>query len=351
MGFLDKVKNALFEVEYEEEEEAPKKEKKDEEKEDKPIAKRIVLPGKKEEKIEELHEEELKDEDFEIRPKEEPKMTREEFKILNDNDFKVEDYNIDEPEIVEVLPSEEEVPVAEPVQEVKEVYPEPKEESHMDIYKESKPYGIHNSYDVPMHPYGTYEKKEEKGYFRPSPIISPIYGILDKNYKKEDVKEKREVHISSYTRNNLSVDDIRKKAYGDRKEEVKEEIQPSKFEVETEEENVLVDLSDRAKPEVKEITMGDAVEYFQDLGLEYNVDYVDTSTDRNVKKSPEVVEEAPKEEPKKEELDLTKDLEDTMGLEPIEEEKKEEVKKDDNVGDDTNDNLFDLIDSMYQDKE
>ena len=91
----------------------------------------------------------------------------------------------------------------------------------------------------------------------------------------------------------MSVDDIRNKAYGKAKEAPKPvvEEETTKFEVEeapVSDENVMVDLSDRAKPEVKEITMGDAVEYFQDLGLEYNVDYVDASTDRNVsKKAPE----------------------------------------------------------------
>ncbi len=147
MGVLDKIKNALFEVEYEDEEEAPKKEKKKEEKEHKPIAKRIVLPGKKEEKVEEIQEEELKDEDFEIRPKEEPMMTREEFKILNDNDFKMDDYNIEEPEIVEVLPNEEEVREPEVVEEVRverEVYPEVKEEYH-ETYRENNLYGMNNS--------------------------------------------------------------------------------------------------------------------------------------------------------------------------------------------------------------
>ena len=59
MGVFDKIKNALFEVEYVEVEEPPKKDKKEKKKdkekeiqEEKPIAKRIVLPGKREEKIE-----------------------------------------------------------------------------------------------------------------------------------------------------------------------------------------------------------------------------------------------------------------------------------------------------------
>ena len=76
MGVLDKIKNALFEVEYVEVEEPPKVEKKKKPKEvkveeKKPIAKRVVLPGKREEKIEELKEEELKDDNFEARPKNE----------------------------------------------------------------------------------------------------------------------------------------------------------------------------------------------------------------------------------------------------------------------------------------
>ena len=80
-----------------------------------------------------------------------------------------------------------------------------------------------------------------------------------KKIKKEDVKEKKEVNLSSYTRGRVSVDDIRNKAYGE-----KEEVE-SKVEVDEEEENLMVDLSDKAKPEVKEITVGDALEYFQEL--------------------------------------------------------------------------------------
>lgn len=48
-----------------------------------------------------------------------------------------------------------------------------------------------------------------------------------------------------------------------------------------EEDNLLVDLSsDDEKPSVSEITMGDAEEYFRDLGLEYNIDYKDSSKEK-----------------------------------------------------------------------
>jgi len=352
MGVFDKLKNALFEVEYVEVEEPPKKEKKEKKKdkkeekqEDKPIAKRIVLPGKREEKIEELKEEELLDEDFEIRPKEEVKR-REQFKYMDDNDFKVDD----EPEYVQ-----EEVEQPQIIEE-RPLYGEVKEEVVEDVYtpittynnpnytssSETNLYGMnnHSSYNVPVHQYGTYEK-EAKTYFKPSPIISPIYGILDKNYRKEDVKEKKEIRLTGYTRSNMNVDDIREKAYGKEKEVEVEELEENKFEVETQEDNVMVDLSDRSKPEVKELTMGDAEEYFEDLGLEYNVDYVDVSTDRK-----KTVKEEPKEEIKEEPVVEETPVEDTPIEEPIE-EMKNDIKIE-TASDDDDDNLFDLIDSMYE---
>ena len=265
---------------------------------------------------------------------------------MEDKDFAIdEDFDAfqpeEEPEILHVIDDEV---VEERKPEVgrratrdypeEDYYRPPAKEEY--VQPESKPYGLDNSYQIPVHEYGTYEKKEERSYFKPSPIISPIYGVLDKNYKKEDVVSKKEVRLtSSYSRRDLNVDDIRNKAYGT-KEEVHEE---STFEVEEDDnESLMVDLSDKSKPEVKELTMGDAEEYFEDLGLEYNVDYVDVSKEKNTpsKKEPEEAKkvevkekEAPKEEPAKEE--------------------KPKEKKKDIIDDD--DNLFDLIDSMYQDEE
>ena len=372
MGVLDKLKNALFEVEYVEVEEPPKKEKKEKkkkekpkkiEKDNKPIAKKIVLPGKKEEKIEEIEEEELKDEDFEIRPKDETvkEEVHDSFKFMDDNDFKMdeEDYPIEEPKILSVKENEDK----EESKKEKIVEEEPEEyndifDSHPDDYysgrvsskKESKPYGMDDSYSIPVHQYGTYEK-EDKSYFRPSPIISPIYGILDKNYKKEDVKEKKEVRLTGYTRSNVSVDDIRNKAYGRRSQIEEEDEDEVKFDIE-EEENVLVDLNDKAKPEVKELTVGDAVEYFQDLGLEYNVDYVDVSKDKKEKKKEEAVVEEQKEEKKPVVItEKTVEVTTEIPVEAIKEEKKVEEAPSDDGDNVDNDNLFDLIDSMYQDNE
>ena len=113
MGVFDKIKNALFEVEYVEVDEPSKPEKKKKSKkqekiekkeEVKPIAKKVVLPGK-EEKVKKLEEEELKDDNFETRPKNETikEDNSKSFKFMDDNDFKVDDYDKSEPEIVKVV--------------------------------------------------------------------------------------------------------------------------------------------------------------------------------------------------------------------------------------------------------
>lgn len=410
MGVLDKIKNALFEVEYVEVEEPPKVEKKKKPKEvkaeeRKPIAKRVVLPGKREEKIEELKEEELKDDNFEARPKDETikKTPSEDFKYMDDNDFKVEDdYEKNEPEIVKVMDKEE---VSDDYNEntyyrnSREDYTS-KEKSLDDYYndsrnyedsykeevklkpyenkKESKPYGMDKAFSVPMYEYGSYEKKDEKTVFKPSPIISPIYGILDKNYKKEDVVQKKDVRITtSYSRSRVSVDDVRNKALGvDMHEEIIKQPQETTFEIDdTEDDNLLVDLTDeKGKPEVKELTMGDALEYFQDLGLEYNVDYVDASKKNNQPRRCNKTEEEKDSKPSIGEV-LKREVkpkavaeeteqhaeEDTFKLntKAMDEENKNKkttpiIKDESNASSkdmqDDDDNLFDLIDSMYEEK-
>ena len=341
MSVFDKIKNALFEEEYVEVEEKPKKKKIKEKprkeihtvKEEKPIAKKVVLPEKKEE--EKPREEEYNEV---VEEKEEFK-----FPMMDEDDFKVEDnYVREEPEIVKVIEKEE-----------------VNYNNHQDFnsaYGKSKPhheekplYGSYQDDKIKIHEYGGYEKHEEKKAFKPSPIISPIYGVLDKNYKKEEIVPKKEVRLTSaYARENLDLDEVREKAFGIHSEEGNNDAGADLDQYDIEEEsnfmdNDLLDLSED-KPEVKKVTVGDAEEYFEDLGLEYNVDYKDLSKDNtrvgrrykeeNVEHEPQIIEE--------------------KKVEPVVEEKKEEplppvIEKKEQVEDKTDeDNLFDLIDSMYE---
>lgn len=60
------------------------------------------------------------------------------------------------------------------------------------------------------------ETKETK-IFKPTPIISPVYGVLDKNYNKEDITTKQERKAYS---NSKTIDEVRKKAYGTLEDEL-----------------------------------------------------------------------------------------------------------------------------------
>ena len=62
--------------------------------------------------------------------------------------------------------------------------------------------------------FGRYEKIEtaetiERKKFKPSPIISPVYGVLDRDYKKEDIQKYE---------SKVDVQKVRDKAFGETKE-------------------------------------------------------------------------------------------------------------------------------------
>lgn len=305
MKLFEKLKNALFEEEYVEVEEPKKKEKKE-----KPVIAKKIEPPEREKKIEPVIEE---------------KEEKTESEVFSDRDLLKGDpgfkfpMSFEEEDFIE----EEKIETPPPKRKAKE---EPKREQPK-VYQQP---------EYSFHEYGAYEKKEEKKVFRPSPIISPIYGVLDQNYKKEDIVTKREVHItSSYEKNHLDFDAVREKAYGDLSNEIglsmtEEERQEQMEEPVEQEDNLLFDMRDEeATPTVDQVTVGDAEEYFQDLGLEYNIDYKDASkekaTGRRVSRKQEEVEEQESDEEIKEE---------------VQEESNEKLE----------DNLFDLIDSMYDEE-
>ncbi len=321
MKLLDKLKNALFEEEYVEVEE--KKEiKKEPKKKEKPIAKKIIIDEptpKKEEKKQDVIVEEEK-----------PRVNNDnkdfKFKAILDDDF------------IDLEEERKEKTHPKPKQEPKPLKREDRKEPSFykeETKEERKIYGASpNSLDkeIKIHEYGSVTKQKEKKEFHPSPIISPIYGVLDQNYKKDDVVTKKEVRItSSYKKKNIDVDSVRAKAYGNSDDIFEEELTSNKKEIEKEENNEiadevndikeedsLLDISADNTPSVSKVTIGDAEEYFSDLGLEYNIDYKDTSHEKATGRR----------------TDLRNFDEDDY--------------QKDNAS--IEDNLFDLIDSMYDEK-
>ena len=367
MKIFDKLKNALFEEEYVEVEEKPKKDKKKKvekketreyynnyEENERPVAKRIVPQEKK--NIDILEEEEgsildnvsFRDQDL-IEAEAEPKIA-----MVSEEDL-ISDDTIPE-EKFEPVKRRSDISYEAPKEEYLEV-----EKEETKLYQNSKKESFYDNY-IP-HAYGNYEKQREKSKegFKPSPVISPIYGIVaDDSYEEQP---RREVRITTPVKSGkMNIEDIRKKAFGQYSEETYDDQQTEVIE----ENNTLVDLSDDSKtPEVSSITMGDAMEYFEDLGLEYNNDYIDRSK-MNMNETKEEVQSSPikitdntmideDEEEKYNTLDDRKftvsEMADKTLEEPIIDDKEVIVteKVDDQVVEDNDsDNLFDLIDSMYE---
>ncbi len=57
---------------------------------------------------------------------------------------------------------------------------------------EKLPYGAKKE-EIKIDSYGTYEKKETKKTFHPSPVISPIYGLIDSGEKKKKFRQRRKL--------------------------------------------------------------------------------------------------------------------------------------------------------------
>ncbi len=87
--------------------------------------------------------------------------------------------------------------------------------------------------------------KEEKKYFKPTPIISPVYGVLDKNYNKEDIKTKKDLP-KHYTNTTITIDEVRKKAYGTLEDELENTLNSLTIHEEKEEDlfEELIDKDD-----------------------------------------------------------------------------------------------------------
>lgn len=79
----------------------------------------------------------------------------------------------------------------------------------------------------------------EKKAFKPSPIISPVYGVLDQNYTKDDIVPKKDVSISYHRKlDRLTIDDVRQKAYGTLEDELEDTLFGRNGYIETREDNL-----------------------------------------------------------------------------------------------------------------
>lgn len=287
MGLLDKVKGILFD---EEEIEIPE----------------IKEETKKEIKINKIKEEE--------NPIKEIKIPKDDF---SDREYKSEStftFPIDF-EDDEIEPVKKENAKPKVVRETKPVNKRPEKRDYSDFLT----------------------RKEEKKHFKPTPIISPVYGVLDQNYKKEDVIVKKDILRKP---NELTIEEVRKRAFGSLEDEidanltntkeikVSEEIKLKKEKViEPIKENIIVE-----EPVDKKKTIGELIEEDNK-----NLDIPDVSG----------IED--------EEVEYNKDVHNdklnipTNSIDDLLNRDTEEISKEDEIDDEEAD-LFSLIDSMYEEK-
>ncbi len=163
--------------------------------------------------------------------------------------------------------------------------------------------------------------KEEKKVFKPTPIISPVYGILDKNYQKEDIRTKSEKPRTYYNAKEATVDEIRNKAYGT----LEDDIETTLFG-----HNRALFEEDKKVEELD--MMEETIKDDEVLDVTYNETEI---------MSDDIIGEKPRHISDEPELEITDLLEEEMGKdeEPSLEEAPRKI---------SDAELFDMIDSMYQ---
>ncbi len=153
--------------------------------------------------------------------------------------------------------------------------------------------------------------------FRPSPVISPIYGILDKDYTKDSIEEKKN-SIKTVTPEKVDYDTVRRKAYGTLEDQLEDTMIKTPKDVKKSVNNIESEM-DKLNEKTAKI---------EDL-----ISRIENTNDNMT------IEEA--EEKAKE-----GEFEDTEEIGSLDSD------DDKTVSDDTLEHdLFNLIDSMYDDKE
>lgn len=240
-----------------------------------------------------------------------------------------------------------------------EVKPERKFSFPIDFEEEVTPSRVANrnvlkpEKEVPKKPVELYPKKEviqEKTKFKPTPVISPVYGVLDKNYKKDEVREKSEENVEmKRPSKKVDFETVRKKAFGNLTDDIKDNLMCENCELYKEAkksgiistDNLLYDMMvDEEDKKEEEVTLEKAIDNYEDYGVAYepkkdtnieNTTIINNNTEINIAEKIEIE-------------DKTEVLEDLPNEEII--PSRSDKKKDETVDDD----FFKLIDSMYKER-
>lgn len=190
------------------------------------------------------------------------------------------------------------------------------------------------------------EPKEDKRRFKPSPVISPVYGILNKDYNAEDIEVAPKNNGTILSSKDLDVDSVRAKAFGKlennleksvrktvvkqetyeiKKEEVKPTLKKVEPKKEEKEEEILI--SDEPIFEDSHNLIEERAKTIDELLKDASDTVIDTDVDDKT-------------------TEMTFDDEDIDELTKNDKPSKESIENDTLEND-----LYDLIDSMYDNTE
>lgn len=217
-------------------------------------------------------------------------------------------------------------------------------------------------------------EEETPKMFKPSPIISPVYGVLDKNYSKEEVVSKKVV--SRPVDPNMSVDDVRRKAYGTIEDDFKETFAGKNIEPEEVAEVSNIDIFeelekydnlDALEEKIENKDKVDDIFDSLDNKKEEILDELDNKKDEildelDSKKEDIITNDSSADNNDLDDLDLDEEtlelsrqletakkrLDEINDIIPEEEKEEPEEPKDEDLNESE---LFDLIDSMYDKKD
>lgn len=200
--------------------------------------------------------------------------------------------------------------------------------------------------------------------FRPSPVISPVYGILDKNYKKEDIVEKG--NESQVVLEEVSIEAVRKKAYGTLVDDIESSLGEEKALPKEEK------VDERSIDEILTESIDETINLDEELDIPKSIDNNDVEDLLDEEVETPITEELENDEPilQDEEIELpsfeslnNEKEEDSLDEELLEktntikilddiDENIDDVKVNKDLLEDTTEtDLFNLIDSMYENRE
>ena len=221
----------------------------------------------------------------------------------------------------ESIKFEELKPVKETKEKKEEEIPQRKFSFPIDFEEEVTPSRVNNNKNVltiekeiPKKVTELYPKKEEiheKPKFRPTPVISPVYGILDKNYKKEEVREKAEESVEmKRPSKKVDFETVRKKAFGNLTDEIKDNLMCENCELYKEvkrinsisSDDLLYDMLVEEEKTDEPVTLEKAYDNYEDFGVAYepkkeiskvenNTTIINNNTEINIAEKIEIEEE------------------------------------------------------------